>query len=624
MVVMRTKMLLVFAACWLLFIGCGTSGSSEATLLGFDDDQVLACPEGQPSVNGMQCGPTVDRGEAGTDGAAGRAMPPATSNPAPASQTMATADAGDDFMAGLACTAGGCGQDACLGWDGGYCSRSCTSDSDCNGAVCVSFDDLGYCLARCASDSDCRVNEGYVCLPTGGCAPAGFAPSSREQSQPSDPSDQGTVGNAPDTVPPEGPMNDEMPEDAPMAPPASDPPVPPANVLPLGSPCGDGVSCGAGMVCISNLPGGYCSKPCQSSDECLNGTCWDLGQDQKLCLASCGDSDDCRRAEGYICDDDRTCFPGEEPPPPCTPQSCPPGTYCAESGRCLIDVGEPPGGVVPACENVASWVCNGGNCGRLEQFLPIDGPGYTNYPLNGETANDQYRSYARRDLIQLIKYAAGMTDCLAAEWAFGNGAPLGLGDMSEANGAIPGTREGRPGHPPNTHTNGFDMDIAYYQINQPNNYLRAVCDHFSGGADQYHCVSQPEYLDVWRSALFIGYLHVTPQLRVIGVDGRIGELIDSAMDELCTAGYLTGTACQPRLRRLAFETTDMGQGWYRFHHHHLHISLSAPRNGSGDVRYGPEYECLRADCGALPHWSEDMRRLHDHRRHRAGDRHRHK
>ena len=104
--------------------------------------------------------------------------------------------------------------------------------------------------------------------------------------------------------------------------------------------------------------------------------------------------------------------------------------------------------------------------------------------------------------------------------------------------------------------------------------------------------------------------HDTPQLRVIGVDGRIGELVDSAMDELCTAGYLVGTACQPRFRRLAYEVQDTGRGWFRFHHHHFHVSITGPRAGQGgQIGYGVEHECLRSDCGTLPEVHEDPRRL---------------
>ena len=70
------------------------------------------------------------------------------------------------------------------------------------------------------------------------------------------------------------------------------------------------------------------------------------------------------------------------------------------------------------CNDVISWRCEGAACGTLEQFLPVDGPGYTNYPLNGETTNNQYRSFARRDLALLIKYAAAKVECLSNGWAF--------------------------------------------------------------------------------------------------------------------------------------------------------------------------------------------------------------
>ena len=53
---------------------------------------------------------------------------------------------------------------------------------------------------------------------------------------------------------------------------------------------------------------------------------------------------------------------------------------------------------------------------------------------------------------------------MSAPWTFSNGAELGLGDMSEANGAIPGASQGSPGHPEGTHVNGHDMDIGYYQL----------------------------------------------------------------------------------------------------------------------------------------------------------------
>lgn len=304
---------------------------------------------------------------------------------------------------------------------------------------------------------------------------------------------------------------------------------------------GDGCVCDEGFVV--NDAGNACVRECTTDPDCGGG--------------------------GLVCIDNscRT--------PPCTPGSCDAGFLCADSGDCVIDIGTPPPGPVPSCEagagSVPDWRCTSG-CADLVPFDPDMGPGYWDYPLNGETASDQYRSYVRRDMMMLVKYATAMVACQAASWTAGNGGPLGLGDMSEADGSIPGTREGSPGHPAGTHVNGHDMDIAYYQTGTADNRLRSVCDHVSGGRDQYHCTGEPTLLDPWRTALFLGHLHATPNLRVIGVDGRVGPPVESALTQLCGAGWVSGTACTAN--RITYEVTDGGAGWYRFHHHHLHVSVS--------------------------------------------------
>ena len=456
-----------------------------------------------------------------------------------------------------------------------------------------------------------------------------------------------------------------------------------------GAPCERNQDCEGGF-CITDLPGGYCSQICDEARPCPNeAPCWNLGLDDSLCLRMCGESNECREDEGYVCDTDDTCFPGGAPPdnnidcrgvfecfqncadgdqeclqacyasatpaargqyddiaacanetgcvdgpedcqevcsaefavcleggpppPPCTPDSCPEGTICADSGRCVIELGDPPAGPIPACNDIPSWSCTGGEaaCGRIEQFLPEEGPGYWNYPLNGERADDQYRSFCRRDMMTLIKHAAAAVDCLAADWPFGNHEPLGLGDMSEADGSIPGTRENQPGHPEGTHTNGFDMDIGYFQIGSPDNRLRPICEHTVNGRDQYHCVSPPELVDMWRTALFLGKLHDTPQLRVIGVDGQVGPLVESAMDQLCDNGWLDGNACNPQQRRLAYEVEDQQRGWYRFHHHHLHVSMASRRQAGLDINLRPlvgALACLRPDCARIDPETDPRRR----------------
>ena len=61
-------------------------------------------------------------------------------------------------------------------------------------------------------------------------------------------------------------------------------------------------------------------------------------------------------------------------------------------------------------------------------------------------------------------------------------------------------------------------------------------------------------------------------MRVIGVDGRIGPVLEAELQSLCDQGI---TDCSPV--PLAYETTDQGLGWFCFHHHHMHVSFSLPR-----------------------------------------------
>lgn len=353
--------------------------------------------------------------------------------------------------------------------------------------------------------------------------------------------------------------------------------VAPEGGSPLGGPCvTDGDCAGPSGACLTDgegFPGGYCvTVGCHASGGCAGtGTCFftNEAQTESACFPGCDDSTDCRT--GYGCDDYNVCWPGVAAG--CDATSCEAGTTCASNGACVpIDPGA-PSGPVPACTGLPSWECEGDEayCGQLVPFEPVNGDGYWNYPLNGETNANQYRSYVRRDLMLLVKYAAAATRCLSEGWAYGNGGVLGLGDMSEANGDIPGTSDGEPGHPPLSHTDGHDMDIAYYQVGTDNNLLRPVCPHTSGGADQYHCVGAPDLLDAWRTALFIGKLHDSTQLWIVGVDGKVAPIIYDAMDELCSAGYLTGRACSSP--RLGYETQDNGIGWYYFHHHHMHVSM---------------------------------------------------
>ena len=328
-------------------------------------------------------------------------------------------------------------------------------------------------------------------------------------------------------------------------------------------------------ICMTRASGACASGgsqgECPAGSRCWGLTGWDGGS---LCWPDC-DAHSC----AGTCDGDGSCVPeaGDDCDPTCgaacscTEESCGEGMNCV-GGECVPDAGSGPGpGPGPACPDLPVRDCTGTTCGQLVVFNPRTNGAWDDYPINGETSNNQYRSYLRRDLMMLVAYATSKTACKAATWTSGIGGALGLGDMSESNGAIPGTSVGSPGHPPNTHTNGYDIDLAYYQLGTSDNRLRPICDHTDGATDAYHCVAPPDSLDVWRTAMFLGSVFESTRTRVIGVDGQAGPLLQSALGQLCDDGWLLADACDNIV--LAYETTDQGLGWFYFHHHHAHISL---------------------------------------------------
>lgn len=486
--------------------------------------------------------------------------------------------------------------DGTEGWPNGYCSAFDCDSVDCPaGSECyVTPDETFYfCLQTCGSTGDCY--DGYACMG-GACQP---------KCSPGDCPDGFTCNAAGECV-----------EGGPVDPPTGDGAV--------GAACVADEDClGATPMCIpavysdgsTGWPGGYCATlECDTVGCAAGATCF-TNPDESLffCLDNCNASSECRA--GYVCDGG-ACSPdcqasgcpagqtcgadGFCSDAPCTPGSCPAGLVCGDLGACIPDLsGDPGAGPGPSCgASLPTRDCSGSEayCGALLPFEPVDGPGYTNYPLNGESAANQYRSYARRDLQMLVKYAAAFADCKASDWAGGNGFPLGLGDMSEADGAIPGTSIGEQGHPDGTHVDGNDMDIAYFQVGTPNNQLRPVCEHSVNGLEQYHCVQQPHLLDIWRTSLFIGALMSSSRVRVIGVDGKVGELVLETLDWLCGNGWFAQSICDNATSRLAFEVTNTNMGWFLHHHHHLHVSLKAVAPGAAAPVTIDGQQCLAPQC----------------------------
>lgn len=365
--------------------------------------------------------------------------------------------------------------------------------------------------------------------------------------------------------------------------------------------CGD-ITGGGDFACTlgGRVPAGVTTGCYQTGGCPPNTSCFfysDTDPIESFCLERCSPCREGSCPEGEVCDLEA----GVCEPAPCTEGSCEEGEMCFQ-GRCIPDIGDGPGaGPGPTCASLPLFQCEGtaDYCGELVQFLPDNNPvggtydaalGYVEWPENGETWENQYRSFLRRDLMMAIQYAAALTACKADTWTFGNGGDLGTIDMSEADGSIPGTSVGSPGHPEGTHTNGFDIDMAYYQVNTSNNRARPVCDHYEGGTEAYHCTAPPHLLDPWRTALFIGTLITHPATRVIGVDGQVGPLVEDCMDVLCQQGWLSGAPCATN-RPLAYEVTNQNYGWYYFHHHHFHVSFEQLSYKSGG-----ENRCLVPGC----------------------------
>lgn len=375
----------------------------------------------------------------------------------------------------------------------------------------------------------------------------------------------------------------------------------PAN-LECGDVTGDGyLGCMDGGSVPSNAP-----QDCHGEGSCPgNMTCFFINSErtESRCIENCSGCREGSCPAGDICGPGGLCIPA-----PCTEGSCPAGEICY-ADTCIPDIGPGPGpGPGPSC-NLPPLQCTDGAtaCNELIQFAPANNPadagydpmlGYIEYPENGETWTNQYRSFLRRDVVMLIQYAAAKTACAAQSWTFGNGGPLGTIDMSEADGAIPGTSVGSPGHPASTHEDGFDIDMAYFQVNTNDNAARPVCNHSSGGSDAYHCTSAPNLLDPWRTAMYLGALFEHPDVRVVGVDGQVGPMVEACMDTLCAEGWLSGsTTCLSNNRPLAYEVTDQGWGWYLFHHHHFHVSFSQPNYKHAQTS---ELQCLIDGCHQGP------------------------
>ena len=383
-------------------------------------------------------------------------------------------------------------------------------------------------------------------------------------------------------------------------------PPPPAS--PPGSACSCDVECAGNAanpgVCVFGVCMTIASEACSaggSTAECPAGSrCWGLSsEDVMLCWPDC-DSFSC----AGTCDSDGSCAPddstscdsscgslcgGSTGPGPCSPSE-PAGT-CATADDVCVDgacvaacsPSHPSGYCAPgttctsgACRSTSgcpSWECTSG-CTAL-----IAMPG-SHDRLSAQARADGYYiatearyAFLRRDLTLVIRHAA----CQVAARYPGT-QPIGLSDLSQADGLTPGTDVGGPRHPTSTH-HGDDFDLAYYQTDGTNN-PQIICgdgsDTNSNGYpgrynDGYFCTTEANIIDWPREAYWFAMLASTPLVRVFGIDETLPDDFRRELGALLSAGAIT-RAQHDRASVLGYGA----DGGWPFHHHHSHMSYNRP------------------------------------------------
>lgn len=268
--------------------GCCPSGCTRA-----NDDACEECETRSCQELGVECGVTSD----GCDGT--QTCPACTGGRSCESGRCVTVA---PIVAGKACTSDGtcgggwsCITEAAAGWDGGYCIRECTSDNDCgSGGTCALQNGAGtrFCARACTLGGACR-SPGYACKPIPGaesaCLPAGTgtgAPGAACVRT----SQCGGGEGVRCGLPADGFVNGFCRQ-----------PCDGARTCPAGSHCGDVGSSGDGL-CLPN-----CTSSCRAGYTCADhdgaGTleCYVSGTGTGVVGAPCGSVSDCAGGAGALC-----------------------------------------------------------------------------------------------------------------------------------------------------------------------------------------------------------------------------------------------------------------------------------------------------------------------------------
>lgn len=207
--------------------------------------------------------------------------------------------------------------------------------------------------------------------------------------------------------------------------------------------------------------------------------------------------------------------------------------------------------------------------------FPDPSDGFVGHGYLLETYSN-YR-WARREVIMYIRYAL-----YEVQQQFPGTNPLGIIDISQKDGLTPGMDTCNLRHPETTHSQGSNVDVAYYQTVSDNS-ARIICDAESGSNDGYYCepsAVDTHIVDLERTTYFIAKLSCLPdcqntRFRVAGVDQVIGPLIEEKALQLRDDQIISDDEYNNLSNILAY-----GEGW-PFHHHHIHLSFKWWEAGTG-------------------------------------------
>jgi len=205
-----------------------------------------------------------------------------------------------------------------------------------------------------------------------------------------------------------------------------------------------------------------------------------------------------------------------------------------------------------------TWTCSGNDCLDLVQMPGSDDPASAQALADGYfIATESRYAYIRKDLSMLLAWAT----CRMKE-QYPDIAPLGLYDMSQADGETPGTDEGQPRHPPTTFTQGTEFATAYYQTDGDNG-MQNICgdgsDESTCGTagtynDGFHCTTNDTIVDVPKQASFLKLLAEHPDFKVVGVEESVGPALATSGEAVA---YGVGWVCMHLFASWAYALPEL-------------------------------------------------------------------